>query len=272
MSGYYIDIFRSDLNDNDYLFHNVGTNLEVVDVCGNILSFNQQDKFERTYHAGYEWFTNIRKAEYERNFIASWKMPENITARLWMTGEKGRQIYKVDAPATTLNKGLTPGNVSMPPSVTPTLIVRQEANNAKEHPFVSVYEAYKGNNPQIRQITAIPIGGNCVGVKVVAENKREDYVFSATDSQVYSLVSRTSFSGAFGLISESGGKIQSMYLGKGRLLQKGNYSLEAAQNVYATIYQVDGNWFYSATGPVKIKIGKTEKILDEGYNKLLNIK
>lgn len=50
-------------------------------------------------------------------------MPENITARLWMTGEKGRQIYKVDAPATTLNKGLTPGNVSMPPSVTPTLIV-----------------------------------------------------------------------------------------------------------------------------------------------------
>ena len=57
------------------------------------------------------------------------------------------------------------------------------------------------------------------------------------------------FSGAFGLISESGGKIQSMYLGKGRLLQKGNYSLEAAQNVYATIYQVDGNWFYSATGP-----------------------
>lgn len=54
----------------------------------------------------------------------------------------------------------------------------------------------------------------------MAENKREDYVFSATDSQVYSLVSRTSFSGAFGLISESGGKIQSMYLGKGRLLQR----------------------------------------------------
>ena len=23
LSGYYIDIFRSDLNDNDYLFHNV---------------------------------------------------------------------------------------------------------------------------------------------------------------------------------------------------------------------------------------------------------
>lgn len=271
-SGYYIDIFRSDLNDNDYLFHNVGTTLEVTDVQGRILPFSSQDKFERTCHAGYEWFTNIRKTEYDRNFIASWVMPENITARLWMTGGEGRRIYQVDAPATTLNKGLTPGNVSMPPSVTPTLIVRQEANNAKEHPFVSVYEAYKGDNPRIRQITAIPVGGNCVGVKVVAENKREDYVFSATDSQVYSPVSRASFSGTFGLISESGGKLQSMYLGKGRLLQRGNYSLEAEQNVYVTIYRVDGNWFYSATGPVKIKIGKTEKILDEGYNKLLNIK
>lgn len=56
------------------------------------------------------------------------------------------------------------------------------------------------------------------------------------------------------MISEVGGKIYSMYLGKGRLLQKGNYSLEAEQNVYATIYQVDGNWFYSATGPVKVKL------------------
>jgi len=189
-----------------------------------------------------------------------------------MTGEKGRQIYKVDAPATTLNKGLTPGNVSMPPSVTPTLIVRQEDNNAKAHPFVSVYEAYKGDTPHVKQVTAMSVGENCAGVKVLTGNKREDYVFSATDSQVYSLASRTFFSGTFGLISEVGGKIYSMYLGKGRLLQKGNYSLEAEQNVYATIYQVDGNWFYSATGPVKVKIGKMERILDEGYKKLLNIK
>lgn len=30
-------------------------------------------------------------------FYSELTMPENITARLWMTGEKGRQIYKVDA-------------------------------------------------------------------------------------------------------------------------------------------------------------------------------
>ena len=152
-------------------------------------------------------------------FIASWTMPQNITARLWMTGEKGHQIYKVDAPATTLNKGLIRG-MCMPPSVTPTLIVRQEDNNAKAHPFVSVYEAYKGDTPHVKQVTAMSVGKLLQGEKVLTGNKREDYVFSATDSQVYSLASRTFFSGTFGLISEVGGKIYSMYLGKGQLSKK----------------------------------------------------
>lgn len=70
-------------------------------------------------------------------------MPEDITARLWMTGGEGREIYQVDAPPTTMNKGLTPGDICMPPMPTPALIVRQEGNNAHTHPFVSVYEAYK---------------------------------------------------------------------------------------------------------------------------------
>lgn len=42
-----------------------------------------------------------------------------------------------------MNKGLTPGDICMPPMPTPALIVRQEGNNAHTHPFVSVYEAYK---------------------------------------------------------------------------------------------------------------------------------
>ena len=271
-SGYYIDIFRSDLNDNDYLFHNVGTGLTLTDVRGYALSLERQEKFDKTYHDGYEWFTNIRKSDYNQDFIASWTMPEGITTRLWMIGADGRRIFKIDAPATTLNKGLTPGNVSMPPSFTPTLIVRQNDNNAKEHPFIAVYEAYKGGIPQVRQVMAMPVAGNFAGVKVRTENKREDYVFSATDSQVYSPIAHTSFCGTFGLISESGGKIQSLYLGKGRLIQKGNYSLRSDRDVYATIYRMNGEWFYSATAPIRVKIGKIERILDEGYNKLLNIK
>ena len=66
--------------------------------------------------------------------------------------------------------------------------------------------------------------------------------------------------------------MQSMYLGKGRLIKRGNYSIKAEREVYATIYQKNGEWFYSATGPVNIKIGKMHKTLNEGYDKRLNIK
>lgn len=36
-SGYYVDIFRSDRADNDYLFHHVGTSMEITDSEGNKL-------------------------------------------------------------------------------------------------------------------------------------------------------------------------------------------------------------------------------------------
>lgn len=269
-SGYYIDIFRSDLEENDYVFHNVGTALTLMDAKCNNLPVVPIDKLDKVYHPGYAWFTNLRRVNYNQDFIATWTMPENITTRLWMTGADGRKLYQADAPATTLNKGLTPGNVSMPPSSTPVLIVRQEGNNAKSHPFIAVYEAFKNNNSQVKKIVAIPDKGNCSGVKVCLLNNREDLLLSATDTQVYTLASRTSFCGTFGLISEQEGKVQFIYLGKGKFIKKGNYSIKADRDVYASIYLVNGEWFYSATGPVTLQIGKIIKTLDEGYNKLLN--
>lgn len=56
---------------------------------------------------------------------------------------------------TTMNKGLTPGDICMPPMPTPALIVRQEGNNAHTHPFVSVYEAYKKSGPNVLGVEAL---------------------------------------------------------------------------------------------------------------------
>ena len=40
-------------------------------------------------------------------------------------------------------------------------------------------------------------------------------------------------------------------------------------DVYAAIYMQHGVWYYSATGPVRVKIGKETKELNEGYNQKL---
>ena len=78
-----------------------------------------------------------------------------------------------------------------------------------------------------------------------------------------------SFCGGLGLIREKEGQIQLMYLGCGRSLKKGNFVLESDHDVYAAIYMQHGVWYYSATGPVRVKIGKETKELNEGYNQKL---
>lgn len=46
-SGYYVDIFRSDRADNDYLFHHVGTSMEITDSEGNKLPGEALEKFDK---------------------------------------------------------------------------------------------------------------------------------------------------------------------------------------------------------------------------------
>ncbi len=186
-----------------------------------------------------------------------------------MTGAAGREIYQVAAPATTMNRELTPGNICMPPMTVPTLLVRQTENNAEKHPFVGVYEAYKAGAAEVQQVSALPGNGNCVGVKVQTLAGGTDYLFSATDKLAYTPAAETSFCGNFGLTREKDGKITGMYLGNGQLLKKRTYSLEAEDNVYATVYLHNGKWYYSSTGTVKIKTGEIVKTLQEGYNQRL---
>ena len=69
--GYYVDIFRSDLADNDYLFHNVGTSLQLKDAAGIPLSMESVPTWDKKYTTGYDWFKNIRRVSYSDDFKAT---------------------------------------------------------------------------------------------------------------------------------------------------------------------------------------------------------
>ena len=152
---------------------------------------------------------------------------------------------------------------------TPALIVRQEGNNAQTHPFVSVYEAYKKSSPNVLGVEALQGDDDCIGLKVNTADGYADYLFSVTDMQAHHPSGHVSFCGSLGVIREKEGKLQLMYLGCGRSLKKGNFVLESDRDVYAAIYMRHGVWYYSATGPVRVKMGKETKDLDEGYNQKL---
>ncbi len=143
-AGYYVDIFFSDQNENDYIFHNVGKSLTLKSVDGSLLEVSPASDLGTKHNAAYSYFKNPRKVNYSSDFVAHWDLADSIEVDLHMLGGQGRALYSVDAPYSTLNSGLTPGGVSSSPASTPALIVRQNGVNGKEHPFVGVYEAHKG--------------------------------------------------------------------------------------------------------------------------------
>lgn len=262
--GYYVDIFRSDQPESDYLFHNVGTSLEFSDAGGRRLPLEKVGSLGRTYAKGYEWFTNPEAVSFSGGFKAVWNVCPSLSMQMWMTGAEGRDLYRVDAPYTTLSEGLTPMNVSMAPSVTPTLIVRQR-NNAWKSPFMAVFQPVKGGKPSVSSVERLEADSLRAGVCISSEGGRKDYVLSSVSSDAgFSGAEGIRFRGTFGLVTDVRGKTSQLYMVRAKEIGHGACSLRAESPVSASVFLKDGKWFYSSDGKVEIRIGGKVYVVGEG--------
>jgi len=269
-TGYYVDIFRSNLTDNDYIFHNLGTDLSIYDYNNSRLPLAETKSMGQIYSKGYDWFKNPRKIHFNHNFKAEWEMPvisPTITMNMWMVGTQGREIYKVDAPYTTLNGALTPGGICTPPSVTPTLIIRQNGNNAWDNPFMAVFEPVKGEHKSIADVQPYGNGKEVKGIVVTSLNNRRDYILSSTGGETQILDNNTEFCGTFSVITENDGEVEMLYLGKGNFLKRGNYSIETLDEAYVSIYKQEKEWYYSSDKETIINFEGRSVRLKPGYQK-----
>jgi len=267
-TGYYVDIFRSDLNDNDYIYHNLGTELQITNFDGSLLPLKKVESMGKIYSKGYNWFTNLRKSYFESDFRAKWKISETnptLSMNMWMLGAKGRDIYQVDAPYTSLNRSITPKGICTPPSVTPTLIVRQNGNNAWKNPFIAVFEPVKGSHNSVVNVESYTDGGTMNGVIVTSFDNRKDYILSSAKGEITQLDS-TLFQGAFAVISEKNENVEMLYLGKGKTLKRGNYAVETSEDAYVSIYKENDTWFYSSNADVIITLNGESKTFVAGYH------
>lgn len=265
-TGYYLDLFRSNLDNNDYLYHNLGTSLSLYTKSNKELKLTSVEDLGVTYSKGYDYFANPRKISYKDDFMVHWKNDKSpISMCMWMLGAENREIYQVDAPYTTLNKALTPDEVSTPPSFTPTLVVRQNSN-AWTKPFIGIFEPVKNNKKSVESVTALHTENNFIGLIVASTNGKKDYLLHSIDNQPHHLKGNLSFSGNFSLIREKEGQIEMLYLGNGSLLKKGNYTIEATNNAYVSIYKNNGTWYYSSDSEVNVVLAGKKIHLSAGYN------
>ena len=180
-TGYYLDVFRSDQPDNDYLFHNVGRSVEFVDADGRDLAMIATDGFKVKHHNAYDYFENVSYVHYDKPFKAVWRVTDTMSMHMWMTGNRSRTLYKMDAPHTYMVKGITPENVSVVPDPTPAIIVRQEKNNAWARPFVAVFQPSMSENALIASVEELVCSPSEVALRVVFSSGRTDEIKLSDD-------------------------------------------------------------------------------------------
>jgi len=270
-TGYYVDIFRSDQADNDYIHHNLGNTVGFRDAKDRALALSAVDDLGVKYHSAYSYFKNPRKLDYNQDFTATWTInafSPSLHTNMWMMGQDGREIYLVDAPPTTLRSDLTPGMINKSPETTPTMILRQTDNNAKSHPFVAVFESYNEDEKSIKSISKMVDSDNFVCFSVESKAESKQIILNAIDDGIYKPERNILFQGTFGIVSEKNGEFDYLYLGRGTILGHSEYRIEAVEgSVSAELRFVDGRYYYSADKPVRIRLkGEDAKEYPAGYD------
>lgn len=271
--GYYVDIFRSENDCNDYIFHNVGRTINIKNVSNELLNMEYCDSIPSLGGVDYKYFTNPFRCVCDDKFIAEWSITDSINSRLWFTGADGRLLYKVDAPSTTLLKDLTPDGVSSSPLKTPTLLVRKDSEKAIDRPFISVYESFVRDKSIIRNIENLEYDDSNCGVKVYYGDK-VDYIISTDIKNKRYSDGKISLSGDFGYVSTRDNDLCVLYMGNCSKISYSNVSVQSVTGkpVYASIYEENGMTYYSSTGDINVKINGKDILLGKGYNIMLDIK
>ncbi|MFA6676503.1 MAG: hypothetical protein WCS34_02795 [Bacteroidales bacterium] len=269
-AGYYVDMFRSNQNENDYIMHGVGLNLTLEDANGKTLPLEKIEKLDKTYSAGYKWFDDFQRIKIANTYVAKWTFPNQLYSKLWMPSNTEREVYSMTAPSSTFTHGLTPNDCCIAPHRTPTLLVRQDGVNGQEHPFVGVYEAYNGDHELVKSVRSMNADHDAIALEVSAKNGRKDYFVSAGESKKCR-AEDIKLNGVFAQVSKINGKLISLYLGNGVQVSCGDITIESVDGlpVYAAVYQENGVWKCSANYPVKVKIGKKLVSLKAGKELML---
>jgi hypothetical protein len=260
-TGYYVDIFRSKLPDNDYLYHNVGSALRLADAANRPLA-EEPAAFGKKDPALYRFFRNVSRTHADGDFLAQWTIPgkssPTLSMDMWMRGGAGRSVFQFDAPPTTL-VDVTPAGASKAPASTPSIIVRQTGKDGWNAPFVAVFEPYEDGRKSVAKITALPGSRSFVGLVVESRpldrelQGRKDVILNAVDDAEHATPDGGLFQGTFAVASTNAEGLRELYLGRGKRLRVGRQELASAGSkpVSASISNAGGAWSYSADAPIR---------------------
>jgi len=263
-SGYYVDIFHSDNSlENDYVYHNIGRELNFYNSSGDFLTLKKANDFQQDFGrqgAGFEYFKNQKelteyKGELKARFSLHGNSPESkqddIFMNVFIPADTSQSFYKATAPRTHT----APAPFNEWP--TPTLIIR-EKGKAWNHPFIAVYEPENlktgSHIKQVEQLDVSSSDATNAALKITSEindEQESDYIFDSSGNQIQLKKEGISFDGEFGIVSVRGDHMYSIYMGKGRQIMGKGYQLEAVNDsdISASFRKEDDQMIFSSDQP-----------------------
>ena len=230
VSGYYVDIFRSDNQiRNDYMYHNIGNSVELFTPEGQPVAVQAgQIELAGSDYPGFRHISDVKMAgKYVEDIVALFTLRKDASniryMKAYMPRSANRDYYTGYSPRSETAIGYS----DLP---LPTLMV-QSKNEAWTTPFVTVFEPYLGKDgSSVQKVTQLnrDHGDDFVALLVEGKNGEQQYIFQSLNQtdQEYS-ADNYSFKGSFGVVSLKDDKIQYLYLGQGKKLAFGSTVIEA---------------------------------------------
>lgn len=248
-SGYYFDLFRSKSlgtnNFHDYIYHNIGDETHILDSNGNALNVSattryQSDIGDEHKSPGWRFFESTEvTASYSDDVKVRFDLNESGTyMNMFVPAGVAREYTKALGPATREAKG---GYIS---KKTQVLAVRQQGE-AWDKPYVHIFEPSQSTNTSVKSVEHLYRGGTIVGAKVysqIGDKVVTDFIICQEDTaKVFSLPSEgIDFTGRFAVVRKEQGLDKAyvtLYIGEGKSLSYGAYSLQAEANKKGQLVQ-----------------------------------
>ena len=231
-TGYYFDLFRSKSNGtnnfHDYVYHNVGDNVSMVDASNNpIVLTPKTGRYTSTesiyagksvFFPGWHYFEDVNTSAATTSAVkATIPMTKQGTRymHMLMPGGESREYTACKGPETI------EAQMGYDGVKTPIVTIRQPGE-AWNKPFISIYEPSRNASGAVQSVENLYTGSKIVGAKVTSLVNgviMTDYIISnENDGETYVSVNpQISFTGRFAIVRITPTNT-SLYIGKGQQL------------------------------------------------------
>jgi hypothetical protein len=134
----------------------------------------------------------------------------------------------------------------------PTLVIRQDGE-AWTRPFTAVFEPGDGGAAHVLGVEQVG-DGRALALRVrTAGGGRQTIISGDADDAVFERDGQR-LRGRYGIAAERDGRLEYLFLGRGRDIASSGYALAADDDAAAALWRQDGRWLFTASRPVRLQV------------------